>query len=52
MSIFKSLIKKEVLHLVRDFRTLTVVLVIPDQRLFGERKSSFLFFGIFSVRFF
>ena len=29
MSIFKSLIKKEVLHLVRDFRTLTVVLVIP-----------------------
>ena len=25
---------------------LLVVLVIPDQRLFGERKSSFLFFGI------
>ncbi len=29
MSIFKSLIKKEVLHLLRDFRTITVVLVMP-----------------------
>lgn len=29
MSIFQSLIKKEVLHLMRDFRTLTVVLVLP-----------------------
>ncbi len=29
MSIFQSLIKKEVLHLVRDTRTLVVVLVIP-----------------------
>ena len=29
MSIFQSLIKKEVLHLLRDFRTMTVVLVIP-----------------------
>ena len=29
MSIFQSLIKKEVLHLLRDFRTVTVVLVIP-----------------------
>ena len=29
MSIFQSLIKKEVLHLVRDFRTVTVVLVMP-----------------------
>lgn len=28
-TIFQSLIKKEVLHLVRDFRTVTVVLVIP-----------------------
>ena len=29
MSIFQSLIKKEVLHLLRDFRTMTVVLVMP-----------------------
>ncbi len=29
MSIFQSLIKKEVLHLMRDFRTVTVVLVMP-----------------------
>lgn len=29
MSIFQSLIKKEVLHLMRDFRTITVVLVMP-----------------------
>lgn len=29
MSIFVSIIKKEVLHLVRDFRTLTVVLFMP-----------------------
>ena len=29
MSIFQSLIKKEVLHLLRDFRTITVVLVMP-----------------------
>ena len=29
MSIFQSLIKKEVLHLLRDFRTVTVVLVMP-----------------------
>ena len=29
MSIFRSLIKKEVLHLLRDFRTITVVLVMP-----------------------
>ena len=29
MSIFQSLVKKEVLHLVRDFRTVTVVLVMP-----------------------
>lgn len=29
MSIFKSLIKKELLHLVRDVRTITVVMVIP-----------------------
>ena len=29
MSIFQSLIKKEVLHLLRDYRTVTVVLVIP-----------------------
>ena len=29
MSIFQSLIKKEVLHLLRDPRTVTVVLVIP-----------------------
>ena len=29
MSIFQSLIKKEVLHLIRDFRTVTVVLVMP-----------------------
>ena len=29
MSIFISLIKKEVLHLLRDFRTITVVLVMP-----------------------
>ena len=29
MSIFQSLIKKEILHLLRDFRTVTVVLVIP-----------------------
>ncbi len=29
MSIFRSLIKKEVLHLIRDFRTITVVLLIP-----------------------
>ena len=29
MSIFHSLIKKEMLHLMRDFRTITVVLVIP-----------------------
>lgn len=28
-TIFQSLIKKEVLHLVRDFRTVTVVLVMP-----------------------
>ena len=29
MTIFQSLIKKEVLHLLRDYRTVTVVLVIP-----------------------
>ena len=29
MSIFQSLIKKEVLHLMRDFRTVTVVLLMP-----------------------
>lgn len=29
MSIFQSLIKKEVLHLIRDFRTITVVLFMP-----------------------
>ena len=29
MSIFQSLIKKEILHLLRDFRTIIVVLVIP-----------------------
>ena len=29
MSIFQSLIKKEMLHLLRDFRTVTVVLVMP-----------------------
>ena len=29
MSIYQSLIKKEVLHLLRDYRTVTVVLVIP-----------------------
>ena len=29
MSIFQSLIKKEVLHLLRDFRTVTVVLLMP-----------------------
>ena len=29
MSIFQSLIRKEVLHLLRDFRTITVVLVMP-----------------------
>lgn len=29
MSIFISLIRKETLHLVRDFRTLTVVLIMP-----------------------
>ena len=29
MPIFQSLIKKEILHLLRDFRTVTVVLVIP-----------------------
>lgn len=29
MTIFKSLIKKEMLHLVRDFRTIIVVMVIP-----------------------
>lgn len=29
MSIFQSLIKKEVLHLLRDFRTITVVLAMP-----------------------
>ena len=29
MAIFQSLIKKEVLHLLRDFRTITVVLVMP-----------------------
>lgn len=29
MPIFQSLIKKEVLHLMRDLRTITVVLVIP-----------------------
>ena len=29
MNIFQSLIKKEVLHLLRDFRTVTVVLVMP-----------------------
>lgn len=29
MSVFQSLIKKEILHLMRDFRTVTVVLVIP-----------------------
>ena len=29
MTIFRSLIKKEVLHLVRDFRTVTVVLLMP-----------------------
>ena len=29
MSVFQSLIKKEVLHLLRDFRTVTVVLVMP-----------------------
>lgn len=35
MSIFQSLIKKEVLHLLRDFRTITVVLLIPVVLLFG-----------------
>ncbi len=29
MSIFKSMILKETLHLLRDFRTLTVVLIMP-----------------------
>ncbi len=29
MSIFTSLIKKETLHLLRDWRTLTVVLIMP-----------------------
>ena len=29
MSIFQSLIKKEILHLLRDFRTILVVLVMP-----------------------
>lgn len=29
MSVFISMIKKETLHLVRDFRTLTVVLIMP-----------------------
>lgn len=29
MSIFQSLITKEVLHLIRDFRTITVVLAMP-----------------------
>lgn len=29
MSIFQSLIKKEALHLLRDFRTITIVLFIP-----------------------
>ena len=29
MPIFQSLIKKEVLHLIRDFRTMTVMLVMP-----------------------
>lgn len=29
MSIFISMIKKETLHLVRDFRTMTVVLIMP-----------------------
>ena len=29
MSIFRSLIRKEVLHLLRDPRTVTVVLVMP-----------------------
>ena len=29
MSIFKSLIKKEVLHLLRDSRTVTIVLIMP-----------------------
>lgn len=29
MSVFQSLIKKEVLHLLRDFRTIIVVLVMP-----------------------
>lgn len=29
MSIFRSLIKKEILHLLRDFRTITVVLIMP-----------------------
>ena len=29
MSIFLSLIKKEILHLIRDFRTITVVLITP-----------------------
>lgn len=29
MSIFQSLIKKEMLHLLRDFRTVTVVLLMP-----------------------
>lgn len=29
MSIFTSLVKKETLHIVRDFRTLTIVLIMP-----------------------
>lgn len=29
MSIFASMIKKETLHLLRDFRTMTVVLIMP-----------------------
>lgn len=29
MSIFASLVKKETLHIVRDFRTLTIVLIMP-----------------------
>ena len=29
MSIFRSMIRKEALHLLRDFRTLTIVLIMP-----------------------
>lgn len=29
MSVFQSLVKKEALHLLRDFRTIIVVLVMP-----------------------